>query len=397
MNNEFAPRKAEKKRVKLKMAVQGPSGSGKTWGALALARNLWPEAKICVVDTENESASLYADRFAFDTIPLSPPFGTDRYVHCIDAVVRAGYDVLIIDTITAQWDGSGGILQRKNEMDMRGGNSFTNWSSFTPEHEGFKQAMLQAPIHVIATMRSKQDYILQANDKGKQMPKKVGLSPIQRDQIDYEFTLVFDVQMDHKAVSSKDRTHLFLDSVVDLADPKTADAIRGWLESGVEAHQNSSAAPSAPPPVQPVTQPPAAPQTASQSRVGPTKRIPPTPPENVPGLLCTVKRIKESPKKGNVNANISVVLDEVLNGSNQGVAWVCSYATCWHASLFDALRKSVGKECQFHIKERDAKLNNSDEWPTHFIDIEDVAFITDPATGEFQEYVAGKPVIQAQQ
>src|ERR1035437_3906540 len=149
-------------------------------------------------------------------------------------------------------------------MDMRGGNSFTNWSSFTPEHEGFKQAMLQAPIHVIATMRSKQDYILQANDKGKQMPKKVGLSPIQRDQIDYEFTLVFDVQMDHKAVSSKDRTHLFLDSVVDLADLKTADAIRGWLESGVP--QNSSAPPAPAPPAQPPAQAPAAQQGDSQEQ-----------------------------------------------------------------------------------------------------------------------------------
>jgi hypothetical protein len=153
-------------------------------------------------------------------------------------------------------------------------------------------------------------------------------------------------------------------------------------------NQNSSTEPDLPSEVQP---PPAAPQTASQSRVGPTKRIPPTPPENVPGLLCTVKRIKESPKKGNVNANISVVLDEVLNGSNQGVAWVCSYATCWHASLFEAIRQSVGKECKFFIKERDAKLNDSDEWPTHFIDIEDVAFI------DGQEFMDGKPVIQAQQ
>ena len=138
---------------------------------------------------------------------------------------------------------------------------------------------------------------------------------------------------------------------------------------------------------QPSTQAPAASREANQSHVGPTKRIPPTPPENVPGLLCTVKRIKESPKKGNVNANISVVFDEVLNGSNQGVAWVCSYMTCWHSSLFEAIRKSVGKECQFHIKERDAKLNNSDEWPTHFIDIEDVVYI------DGQEYQEGKPVI----
>jgi hypothetical protein len=140
---------------------------------------------------------------------------------------------------------------------------------------------------------------------------------------------------------------------------------------------------------QPATQPPPTTQTG---KIGPTKRIPPTPPENVPGLLCTVKRIKESPKKDTVNANVSVVFDEVLNGTNQGVAWVCSYATCWHASLFEAIRKSVGKECQFHIKERDVKLDKSDEWPTHFIDIEDVTFITDSATGEFQEYVDGKPV-----
>jgi hypothetical protein len=164
-------------------------------------------------------------------------------------------------------------------------------------------------------------------------------------------------------------------------------------------NQNSSTEPDLPSEVQTSHQPagaPASSQTASQRRVGPTKRIPPTPPENVPGLLCTVKRIKESPKKGTVNANITAVFDEVLNGSNQGVAWVCSYATCWHASLFEAIRQSVGKECRFHIKERDAKLNDSDEWPTHFIDIEDVAFITDPATGEFQEYVEGKPAIQAQ-
>lgn len=194
--------------------------------------------------------------------------------------------------------------------------------------------------------------------------------------------------------------------------PTPAEEMTGRVDDEPDLpseHQNSSApsevqtshqpagAPHAAPPVQPVTQPPAAPQTASQSRVGPTKRIPPTPPENEQGLICTVKRLKESPKKGAVNANISVVFDEVLNGTNQGVAWVCSYATCWHASLFDALRQSVGKECQFHIKERDAKLNNSDEWPIHFIDIEDVVYITDPATGDYTEYVEGKPVIQAQQ
>lgn len=225
------PHKAEKKRVKLKMAIQGPSGSGKTWGALALARNLWPEGKICLIDTENESASLYADSFEFDTIPLAPPFGTDRYLACIDAAVKGGYDVLIIDSITPQWDGEGGILRRKEEMDRRpGSNGYANWASFTPEHEAFKQALQQSPIHTICTMRSKQDYILVANDKGKQVPKKVGMAPIQRDQMDYEFTLVFDVEMDHKGSASKDRTGLFNEKVIDLADPQTAGLIQQWLE-----------------------------------------------------------------------------------------------------------------------------------------------------------------------
>jgi hypothetical protein len=232
VGNEFVPRKAEKRRVKLKMAVQGPSGSGKTWGSLSLVRNLWPDAKICVIDAENESASLYADRFDFDTIDLEPPFHTDRYIACIQAAVKAGYDVAIIDTITHQWDGEGGILRRKEEMDRRGGNSFTNFSTFTPEHERFKNAILQSPIHVIATMRSKQEYSLQQNDKGKQTPVKMGMAPIQRDGMDYEFAIVFDVQGNHMATASKDRTSLFTGRTVDLADPDTALALRTWLDSG---------------------------------------------------------------------------------------------------------------------------------------------------------------------
>ena len=139
---------------------------------------------------------------------------------------------------------------------------------------------------------------------------------------------------------------------------------------------------------QPPTGQPAAAQGASQSRVGPTKRIPPSPPDNLPGLLCTVKKIEEAPKKGNVNARIRVTLDAALDGSNQGVKWVCQYATCWHEHLFDAVRASVGKELMFAIKESDKKLNNSDEFPTHFLAIEDVWAI------DGQLYHEGKPVVE---
>jgi GTPase SAR1 family protein len=383
MNNEFAPRKAEKKRVKLKMAVQGPSGSGKTWGALALAKNLWPEAKICAIDTENESASLYADKFTFDTIPLGPPFTTARYVECIDASVKAGYDVLIIDTITAQWDGSGGILQRKNEMDMRGGNSFTNWSSFTPEHEAFKQIMLQAPIHVIATMRSKQDYILQANDKGKQMPKKVGMAPIQRDQIDYEFTIVFDVQMDHKAVSSKDRTGLFNDKVVDLADPMTADAIRGWLESGVEVAQKPASASATPAPAQPPAQRPAASPEPSQEQ----KRDPQQYPYAILAgttLTCTPLTITEKtrtvPKTEENPEGTQPYIFVYFKGNVNSIDFPpTSEFSCFDTGLFEAIRAGLKQECQFkvEVKEKAGKM---------YINVKDAMWIDNA------KYVEGKPV-----
>lgn len=174
-----------------------------------------------------------------------------------------------------------------------------------------------------------------------------------------------------------------------------------------KATQNHSAEPDLPsenisqPPVssqtkteaQPPTGKPAASPAASQSRVGPTKRIPATPPDNVPGLLCTVKSLKEWPKNGKLNASINVMFDAALDGKNQEHTWVCSFATCWDDKLFDAIRASVGKECQFVIGESDKKMKNDDEWPTHFISIKDVISITDPATGECQEFVEGKPVV----
>ncbi len=235
MNNEFAPRRAQKHSVKLKMAIQGPSGSGKTEGALALAKNFVPNAKILVVDTENDSASLYADRYDFDTISLTAPYTSDRYKKAMQAAAEGGYDVLIVDSLTQQWDGEGGILRRKEEKDRGGGNSFTNWASFTPEHTGFMEFIKQLPVHTICTMRTKQAYVLEKNDRGKETPRKVGLDPIQRDGTEYEYTIVFDVNMAHRATTSKNRTTLFqTDDPIDLSSPKVATEIREWLANGAE-------------------------------------------------------------------------------------------------------------------------------------------------------------------
>lgn len=343
-----APRKAEKKRVKLKMAVQGPSGSGKTWGALALAKNLWPDARVCVVDTENGSAELYADHFAFDTIPLAPPFHTDRYIACTEQAVKLGYDVLIIDQISHQWDGEGGILRRKEELDRRpGSNSFTNWSAFTPEHEKFKQAIVQAPIHLIATMRSKQDHILVTNEKGKQMPQKVGMAAIQREGFDYEFTLVFDVQMDHKATASKDRTSLFNEQIIDLAAPKTAERLLAWLQNGVESKPGPQRVADQPAPE------PVKPRAESAFFY------------NKPNLTCQPVNVQRRVAKDNKE-----FMAVKLNGKHEGL----DMAFCWHVSLFDAIDLAKDEVCQFEV-----------EISGKFLNIVDVL-----AIGE-QEFRDGKP------
>ena len=361
-----APHKAEKKRVKLKMAVQGPSGSGKTWGALALAKNLWPEAKICVIDTENESASLYADRFDFDTIPLGPPFGTDRYIQCIDAVVKGGYDVLIIDSITAQWDGEGGILRRKEELERRnpGVNGYTLWARFTPEHEAFKQVILQAPLHVICTMRSKQEYALQTNDKGKQVPVKLGLAPIQRDQIDYEFTLVFDLSLQHIAVVSKDRTALFNDKTVDLTDAKTADAIRDWLAKGIE-----TVTPGPMPIVFPVM-----PDTSNAIENKAIEDAQREPFAILAGtrLTCTPLTVQDKTRK--VGDGTQPFVKVFFKGNIQGV----NETQCFDVKLFEAVHAGLNEECQFkvEVKDKDGKV---------YINIKDVIYV-----GE-QYYEFGKP------
>ena len=223
----FTP--ATRRAVKLKVAVAGPSGSGKTLGALALATGLAQGGKIAVIDTENGSASLYADRFGFDALALRPPYLTEKYHQGLTAAVDGGYSVVVIDSISHQWDGTGGILQRKEETDRRGGNHFSNWKPFTDEHNAFRALLLEAPIHVVATMRSKMSYS-QTTEGNKTTIKKIGLQPIQRDGMEYEFTLAFDVQMDHKAAASKDRTGLFPD-LVDLLDFAVAKRLLRWLET----------------------------------------------------------------------------------------------------------------------------------------------------------------------
>jgi hypothetical protein len=281
--NGMVFKKAERKKAKLKLAIAGPSGSGKTMSALRLAQGIG--GKIAVIDTENGSASLYADRFEFDTLPLYPPYTTEKYLAAMDAAVRAGYELVIIDSISHQWAGEGGVLNRKEQMDARGGNSYTNWGKLTPEQEKFKSAILHYPAHLIVTMRSKQDYILVENDKGKQAPRKVGMAPVQREGMEYEFTTVFDVAMNHEAAVSKDRTSIFNDQHF-MVTEKTGEALKAWLNSGADVTpvQQAPAAPVAPQkpvaPIQPKPQAeqPKAPQFDPEAPTAPAPVIAPASP-----------------------------------------------------------------------------------------------------------------------
>jgi len=232
-------KKAEKKKSKLRLGITGPSGSGKTYSALRLASGM--SNKIAVIDTERGSTSLYADKFNFDVLELAPPYSPERYIEAMNDAVKEGYELIIMDSISHAWAGEGGLLNKKEQLDARGGNSFSNWAKMTPLQEKFVAALINCPAHLIVTMRSKQEYILGENEKGKQAPKKVGLAPIQREGFEYELTTVFDVGMAHTCETSKDRTGLFTDKLFQITE-ETGIILKNWLEDGKEENKTPSSA-----------------------------------------------------------------------------------------------------------------------------------------------------------
>ena len=168
----FKLRKAERKCAKIKIGMQGPSGSGKSYSSLLLAYGLVNDwSKIAVIDSENGSADLYSHLGDYNVMNITAPYTPEKYVQMIEACVEEGIEVIIIDSISHEWEGEGGILDSHARM---AGNSFTNWSKLTPRHNAFVNAMLKAPVHIIATIRSKQDYVM-VERNGKHIPEKVGL------------------------------------------------------------------------------------------------------------------------------------------------------------------------------------------------------------------------------
>lgn len=257
--------RATKAKAKLRLAVIGPSGSGKTWSSLAIATRLaeLSGGRVAVIDTERGSASLYSDRFDFDVLELST-FSPQQYMDAIQAADDAGYAVILIDSLSHAWAGPGGVLEFVDNTAKRqqAGNSFSAWRDGTKLQNQLVDAMLGSRAHLIVTMRSKQEYVQEKDDRGRTQIRKVGMQPVQRDGLDYEFTVTADMDTDHNFVIGKTRISSLTDRVVVKPDGKIADELHTWLESGE----------SAPPPA-PRQEPPAQqPRQMSQAAAMPAKR-----------------------------------------------------------------------------------------------------------------------------
>lgn len=219
-------RTSERKQAKIKMALQGSAGSGKTMSALLLAKGIVDDySKVAIVDSEHGSADLYAHLGDYNVLTLEPPFSPENYIKAIDICLKSGMKIIILDSLSHCWEY---LLDFHSKM---AGNSFTNWSKITPLQNKLVNKILQSPVHFIATMRTKQDYVLNQKD-GKFVPEKVGLKAIQRNDLDFEFTLVFDIDIKHNASSSKDRSGLFSEREGFKITEGTGKLIKNWCNEG---------------------------------------------------------------------------------------------------------------------------------------------------------------------
>ena len=243
-------RKASRKRAKLRLGISAPSGAGKTMGALLLAFGITGDwDKIGMIDTEEGSGELYVgvkkhglEIGEFQYIRISKDFSPVHYVDAVKAFENAGVEVIIIDSLTHAWAGTEGLLDKQGKVAAKSGNSYTAWRDVTPQHNALVNSMLQSKCHIIATMRSKVEYAMQDGDNGKKKVVKLGMAPIQREGMEYEFTAFFEVDSNSVASPSKDRTDLFstlnaagtLDKRSFVITPAIGEELLGWLNKGGE-------------------------------------------------------------------------------------------------------------------------------------------------------------------
>lgn len=220
--------KAKKEQIWAKILLNAPSGGGKTYSALRLATGIAKKcgSRVAAIDTENGRIRYYAEEFDFDDMQLSEPYSPEKYMAAIDEAVKAGYKVLVIDSLTHEWNFCLDLVNN-----MPGTNSYTKWKTVTPRHDAFKEKILQSPIYIIATVRGKDEYVLE-DSNGKKVPKKVGLGYSQRDGLEFDYTVTLNLdQNTHRFSATKDNTHLFEDRY-DVLTEEDGEAIYNWANSG---------------------------------------------------------------------------------------------------------------------------------------------------------------------
>ena len=255
----FTFQNAVREQLKARVAIDGPSGAGKTWDMLvALTALAGPNGRIAVIDTERGSARLYADFFKFDVLELPTDhrmYSPAVYVEAIKAAEAAGYDAIGIDSLSHAWEGEGGALSLVDQAAAKNkGNSYVAWRNVTPLQTKLVDTMLQCKAHIVITMRSKMDYE-QVEENGRKVVRKVGMAPIQRAGMEYEFTMVCDVDVDHRLIVSKSRCAQLADRQVVKPDVKFFQELADWLAGGAPATEKPVIAPEPEQQKAPVTEP----------------------------------------------------------------------------------------------------------------------------------------------
>ena len=231
-------KKAVREQIYTKIALMAPSGGGKTYSSLRLATGMAREieketgkkAKILMGNTEESRGYYYADEFDYDIVDIDAPHNPEKYVELINLAVENGYDILIIDSSSHEWEGKGGCL----DIQQQAGGTYQAWSRITPRHQKFIEAISNSPIHIIATMRGKDQYEMVKDEKtGKSAVQKLGVGAKQRDGFEYEFTCTFLIdQKTNAAETQKDNTHIFEGQGSTILTEKHGEEIIKWANSG---------------------------------------------------------------------------------------------------------------------------------------------------------------------
>lgn len=289
--------KATKQKAKLRMALTGPSGSGKTYSALNIAQYLGK--KVCVVDTEGNSASKYANLFDFCTLSLADCH-PNNFIKAIDAAVAEGFDVIILDSLSHAYNGKNGLLELADREKMKITNQFQAWAKVAPIQNALTQKLLTAPIHIVATLRVKTAYDMQ-EENGKKKPVKIGLAPVQKEGIEYEFDVLAEMTPENMLIVSKTRCPELNGQIFNKPGKEVADVLNAWLNDGVEAAPAQAPAPStqaqAAQPVQAAEPKPAAKKAPLKLQTAAPKKA--APEQATPAAKETVSAVVEDfPERG---------------------------------------------------------------------------------------------------